>query len=80
MSTPQQASPRPGDDTTATAPRPPAQPSAADRPAGLRVRTEVRAGGLSYNHSAAPAALHVRTRVRAGGLTANHTAAVARIG
>lgn len=40
---------------------------------GLKVKTNVKAGGTSFNHNQALArGLKVKTNVKAGGLSANH--------
>jgi hypothetical protein len=40
----------------------------------MRIRTKVRAGGVSVNHSAQKAGVTVKSKVRAGGGYLNHSA------
>jgi hypothetical protein len=42
---------------------------------GLSIKTSVKAGGLSSNHSRS---LAVRSSVKAGGLSSNHSRSLAR--
>jgi hypothetical protein len=52
-----------------------AQPSTA-----IRVRTKLRAGGITMQHSPAVAApIRVRTSLRAGGISMQHSQAVRRV-
>lgn len=44
----------------------------------MRIKTSVRAGGISINHSGTVKGLRVRTNVRAGGNNLNHNQKVAR--
>ena len=40
----------------------------------LRIKTKVRAGGASLNHSSTKGRLKVRTKIRAGETVENHNA------
>ncbi|MCY2978460.1 MAG: hypothetical protein NTU79_07320 [Planctomycetota bacterium] len=39
----------------------------------MKVTTQVKAGGVKYNHNQTSAALKVRTSVKAGGIKFNHS-------
>ena len=42
--------------------------------AGLRVKTAVKAGKLTANHSATPRGLRVKTALKVGKIATNHSA------
>ena len=44
------------------------------RKAGVVVKSKVRAGGITENHSATKAGIVIKSKVRAGGITENHSA------
>jgi hypothetical protein len=46
---------------------------------GVKVKSDVRAGGLTAQHNRRPAGVKVSSQVRAGGLTPQHNRPVLRV-
>jgi hypothetical protein len=45
---------------------------------GLRVKSSVKAGGISFNHNQTAAGIRVKSKVKAGGMDINHNQTVTR--
>ena len=44
----------------------------------MRVKSNVKAGGITYNHNQTTAGVRVKSRVKAGGISWNHNQTVKR--
>ena len=44
----------------------------------MRVKSNVKSGGIQYNHNQTAAGVRVKTKVKAGGMDFNHNQTVAR--
>ena len=44
----------------------------------MRVKSNVKAGGIQYNHNQTAAGVRVKSRVRAGGFGYNHNQTITR--